>query len=392
MPVWLDAIPEKSLEIRRPVTGRWLLFLAMVMLIGVSLTLWNWTSERTGFVFWFTALGMPFCTWGLIFSIRRFAYKAGQVAAESRNIERDRLLESETGRGQRCAWILGTCIQTSAGNKPEALLAALSGNAPLFEYSQPRGRSTPVRYAALTDFQHDLAVQLKKVVSKLSGRFKEIVDVLPAEIDGWLIVDCDSDIENQILEPLKHALMQKTGRSFRQLSGIGLAAFDDWLDRRWEHPGILVVVTLSLSATPKENDADAITMMVLSNRPANAYPAAACLHRPETGSSAALSKTLARALLWAGIDPKELRGAWFTGTTLNQGSDWNKACEDSEVIFSLTVDNVGIDYALGYAGYASPWLAITLADATCKNQGPQIIAAQPNADKDDVWVTVVTKE
>lgn len=46
---------------------------------GIALTLWNWTTERTGFIFWFTALGLPFCLWGLFFSLRRFAYKAEQV-------------------------------------------------------------------------------------------------------------------------------------------------------------------------------------------------------------------------------------------------------------------------------------------------------------------------
>lgn len=65
MPVWLDAIPEKAPKVARPGTGRWLLFLAFVMLAGIALTLWCWTSERTGFVFWFTALGLPFCTGGL---------------------------------------------------------------------------------------------------------------------------------------------------------------------------------------------------------------------------------------------------------------------------------------------------------------------------------------
>ncbi|EFE7560763.1 hypothetical protein F9S82_26275, partial [Escherichia coli] len=104
MPVWLDAVPEKAPKIARPDTRRWLLFLAFIMLGGIALTLWCWTSERTGFVFWFTALGLPFCTWGLIFGLRRFAYKAGQVGAESRNVEREALIDSEILRGQRCAW------------------------------------------------------------------------------------------------------------------------------------------------------------------------------------------------------------------------------------------------------------------------------------------------
>ncbi|HGL4082652.1 TPA: hypothetical protein ACKE1H_003515, partial [Klebsiella pneumoniae] len=156
MPVWLDAIPEKAPKAARPGTGRWLLFLAFVMLGGIALTLWCWTSERTGFVFWFTALGLPFCTWGLIFGLRRFAYKAEQVGAESRNVEREALIDSEILRGQRCAWILGTHIQAPAGNKADDLLKAMKVAAPVIDFSCPRGCDKPVRYAALPEYQTDL--------------------------------------------------------------------------------------------------------------------------------------------------------------------------------------------------------------------------------------------
>ncbi len=55
-------------------------------------------------------------------------------------------------------------------------------------------------------------------------------------------------------------------------------------------------------------------------------------------------------------------------------------------MFSLSEDNRSIDPALGYAGRAAPWLAIILASAVCNENGPQVIAAQPAADKDDIWV------
>ena len=167
MPVWLDAIPEKAPKVARPGTGRWLLFLAFVMLGGIALTLWCWTSERTGFVFWFTALGLPLCTWGLIFGLRRFAYKAEQVGAESRNVQREALIDSEILRGQRCAWILGTYIQAPAGNKTDDLLEAMKVAAPAIDFSRPRGCDKPVRYAALTEYQADLTKALTAAVPEL---------------------------------------------------------------------------------------------------------------------------------------------------------------------------------------------------------------------------------
>lgn len=47
--------------------------------------------------------GPPVLHLGLIFGLRRFAYKAEQVGAESRNVEREALIDSEILRGQRCA-------------------------------------------------------------------------------------------------------------------------------------------------------------------------------------------------------------------------------------------------------------------------------------------------
>jgi len=51
-----------------------ILLLVIFILAGAALTFWNWPTARTGFVFWFTALGLPFCLWGVMFSLRRLNY------------------------------------------------------------------------------------------------------------------------------------------------------------------------------------------------------------------------------------------------------------------------------------------------------------------------------
>jgi len=392
MPVWLDAIPDKAPKIARPGTRRWLLILAFIMLGGVALTLWFWTSARTGFVFWFCALGLPFCTWGVLFGMRRGAYKAEQVAAESRNVEREALFESEIQRGQRCAWILGTQIEAPAGNKASELLKAIKLAAPAVDFSQPRGCDKPVRYAALSAYQSDFVKALKATVAKLTARVEGIIQPLPADLPCWLMLDCDSDVYPQAEELIKAELSQKTGRVFRLMSGKGLGALDAWLDKRWDNPGILVAITLSLPASPQEGDADAVSMVVFSNRKAHAYPDALRLHRPERGSEATLTKTLSRALLWANTTADALQGSWISGECLTVGSGWNKACEGNRVGFSLSENNLSIDPVLGYTGHAAPWVTITLADAAFEQRGVQVIAAQPAADKDDIWVAVITKE
>ena len=378
MPVLLDTIPEKAAKVPRPDTRRWLLFLAFVMSGGVALTLWNWTTERTGFIFWFTALGLPFCLWGLLFSLRRFAYKAEQVGAESRNVERETLIDREICRGQRCAWILDTCVQHFSGNSPGALVRALNYTVPASEAS--------------ASFQTDLNTELIAATSTLVAHVQKITDTLSKDIPCCLMLDCDDDIRPRLEEHFRNELIARTGRVFRLLAGKGLAGFDAWLDQRWDTPGILAGVTFSLPAQPDEGDADAITLVVLSNRKAVGYPDAVCLHRPERGQETRLVKTLGRALLWAATAPEALKTAWYTGPILSSGSGWNMACEDNGVTFSLSKDNHGIDPALGYAKRAAPWLAIILASSACSGNGPQVIAAQPAAAKDDIWVAVITKE
>lgn len=392
MPVWLDAIPKKATKVTRPVTRRWLLFLAFIMLGGIVITLWGWKTERTGFVFWFTALGLPFCLWGLLFSLRRFAYKVEQVGAESRNREREKLINYEIHRGQRCAWILGTSVQHISGNKAITLVKAVEKATPVTTLSSPRGSNTVVRYSPLVAFHTDLDAEIISTISTLVTRVQNITDTLPKDIHCSIMLDCDDDIRHKIEEHFRNELSAKIGRTFRFLSGIGLDAFDAWLDQRWEYPGILAVVTFSLPAQPDEGDADAITLLVLSNRKATGYPDAVCLHRPEKGQEHRLENTLNRALLWAAISSEALKLGWHSGPILTSGSGWNKACENNAVTFSLSKDNRNIDPALGYAGRAAPWLAIILASASCNENGPQVIAAQPDADKDDVWVAVLTKQ
>ena len=392
MPVWLDAIPAKAEKITRPNTRRWLSFLALIMLGGIALTFWFWASERSGFIFWFTALGLPFCLWGLIFGLRRFAYKAEQVGAESHNVEREALMTREVQRGQRCAWILGTQIQTPAGNKVSKLLAAMKQAAPVVGSFCPRGCGKPVRYAALTEFQTDFDDELTATVAQLIRRVEIIMAPLPVELPCWLMLDCDADFYSRLAEQFKTEFSQKTGRILRLTADKGLAAFDAWLDKRWDNPGILIAVTLSLPAAPQEGEADAISMVVLSNRKARAYPDALCLHRPERGIEAVLTKTLNRALLWAKTQPDMLLGGWISGPQLTQGSGWNTACEENQVAYSLSEDNFSIDPVLGYTRHAAPWVAIILADAAFDKRGVQVIAAQPAADKDDIWVAIITKE
>ncbi|EOC1106334.1 hypothetical protein AAAW24_001006 [Cronobacter sakazakii] len=392
MPVWLDAVPEKAPAVKRPRVRRWLLVLVLFIMTCAGMTFWNWPTARSGFVFWFTALGLPFCIWGFIFSLRRVGYKAEQRATESRNAERDILLANEIRRGQRCAWILGSTIQTPAGRQATRLLDVIDQATPVPELKMVRGGGGMIRYAELSGFEENIAGALDSASSRISDCITRVAEKLPRGIPCWLSIECDAGKALQATESIKQSLSAITGLSFRMLSVSGMAAFDSWLDRHWDTPSLLVAVTLSLPSVPQEGGADALTAVILCNRRAAEFPNAIRLHRPEKGHAAALSATLARALQWSQLSAQQLRAAWVTGPSLVSGSEWNTACEQNGVTFSLTGDNQSLDPVLGYAGIASVWLAITIAQAAFDVRGDQVIAAQPVANKDEIWVVVLSRQ
>ncbi|WP_243690606.1 hypothetical protein, partial [Cronobacter sakazakii] len=323
MPVWLDAVPEKAPAVKRPRVRRWLLVLVLFIMTCAGVTFWNWPTARSGFVFWFTALGLPFCIWGFIFSLRRVGYKAEQRATESRNAERDILLANEIRRGQRCAWILGSTIQTPAGRQATRLLDVIDQATPVPELKMVRGGGGMIRYAELSGFEENIAGALDSASSRISDCITRVAEKLPRGIPCWLSIECDAEKALQATESIKQSLSAITGLSFRMLSGSGMAAFDSWLDRHWDTPSLLVAVTLSLPSVPQEGGADALTAVILCNRRAAEFPNAIRLHRPEKGHAAALSATLARALQWSQLSAQQLRAAWVTGPSLVSGSEWN---------------------------------------------------------------------
>jgi hypothetical protein len=107
---------------------------------------------------------------GAYFRLTPVCLQSRTGGAESRNVEREALIDSEILRGQRCAWILGTYIQSPAGNKADDLLKAMKVAAPVIDFSRPRGCDKPVRYAALPEYQTDLTKALKAAVNKLTTR------------------------------------------------------------------------------------------------------------------------------------------------------------------------------------------------------------------------------
>ncbi|OAT18066.1 hypothetical protein M979_1895 [Buttiauxella noackiae ATCC 51607] len=391
MPVYLDAIPDVAPKIERPDTRRWLYLLAVALVTGNVLTFWQWTGNREGFTFWFTALGLPFCIWGLVFSFRRFGYKCDQVWAASWDRERMLLIEEETARGQRSARILASGVNTQPGNGSAKLLSAVKSAASQLSMQVPRAGGLPVRHSRLPGFKdmqqrQDLDAVLKSIASQVSP----VLESIPAGVPSRLMVDCDIAGIPDAPEQISRVLSSLTDRRLRLLNIGGLAALDLWLDEAWSQPTVLIILSAVVRAEPLEDEGEAIAWLLLLNRHHAAFPDAVKLHRPEKGHADTLSQTLNRALLWCRKPPEDMKAAWTTGKDVAQGGEWISACEANGITFSMTEDNHDVDQTTGYTGQAAPWLGIALAAAAAQHSGPQVVVAQTSPD--DIWIVGITAD
>lgn len=391
MPIYLDEVPDNVDGISRPVTLRWVIFLVVIMLTGVVLTLWQWTGERRGVSFWFTALGLPFCLWGILAVFRHIGYRLELKGEAGWNDECDDLEETEISRGRRFAWVLDTWVQTPAGRGTGSLSAAMALGTPLLKTAKPRAGGEPVRHARIADFDSDPEA-LTKAIEKAALRINKTLDRLPEKIPCWLMFDCDADLSVEKEAELLQMVTEKSGRALRQIPGQGMNALDYWLDYRWDKPSTLIILALTLRPSPQENDSEAIAAMVLCNRKSHQYLDAVRLHRPQKSSPETLTHNMAHTLRWAELSPDAIKGIWITGEAVTDRPGLNQSCEDNKLTLSLTDGIKSIDTTLGYASQASPWIAVVLAADKVLEHGAQLVAVQPDPESDDIWLTSITAE
>lgn len=391
MPIYLDEVPEDEDNISRPVTLRWVVLLILILLAGVALTAWQWTGDRRGVSFWLTALGLPFIIWGILAVFRHIGYRLELNGEAGWNYECESLKDAEIVRGQRFAWVLDTFVQTPAGRGTGSLVAAMVQATPLLKTSIPRSGGLPVRHARVTDFDAGPDA-VKKAIEKVAMRLKHKLESLPDTLPCWLMFDCDASLSAEAETELLDLLMLKSGRELRQLSAKGMNALEYWLDNRWDKPSALIVLTLSLRPSSAENDAEAITSVVLCNRKSHQFTDAVRLHRPQQSNPDTLTRDMAHSLRWAKLSPDGIRTIWISGEAVTDRPGLNKSCEDNLLSLSLTDDIKSIDATLGYTGVASPWIAVALATSVVQEQGAQLIVAQPDPASEDIWLAAITAE
>jgi len=372
MPVNLDAIPAKAPDIPRPVTARWVMSGVVMFLTGVGMTLWFWPSERTGFRFWFSAAGLPLLIWGSAFALRRVAYQLERVGSVSWNKERDRLIASETARGQRFAWFMGgyliNALEVGGIKTHRAAVKKLL----MIEPRLARDGVSVVRHSALPDRGKPADI-LAGYLDDICGYASHLLTQLPPELPCYLAFDGGenvADITDRLIAGIAYPL-----RRIHPLAGFSI--LDRWLDRQHEIPGALLIVSAQLYDVAPQDSGEAITVMLVSNRQLPGMPSPPIrIHRPQPSQHGDLPHALRHAMLWGKLtNTAPLRG-WITGGQIASEAAWVQAC--ATFAPELTAQrNVNIDTVAGYAGTAALWQGVILAARQCHvDEEPQIVVVE----------------
>ncbi|EGT5656543.1 hypothetical protein JD793_002682 [Citrobacter braakii] len=375
MPVDLDAIPDKAPEVKRPVTLRWVITGVVIVLSGIGLTLWFWQGERSGFKFWYSAICLPVLFWGALFAVRRVGYKLECVANHSWNRERELLIDSETLRGQRFAWLVDeyliNAIETGEPGAKQTQQAALDKSF-IIVHSLARDGSSSIRHTALPD-QGTPQTIFESYLGEISARAGSMIAKLPVTMPCYLAFDLSDNLSNYA--DILFTKINLPLRRIRNLTGVNI--LDYWLDRHHDNPAALLIISAQIYERPPQDSGEAISIILLSNRQISVTPSPGIrIHRPEINKQDTLNHALGRALLWGKLDAKAPLRGWITGGKLSSDEIWSNAC--SALAPKLTAQrSVNIDAAIGYVGAASPWQSLILAARQCHTDAePQIIAVE----------------
>lgn len=394
MAIWLNTIPPISTKIIYPHFRRWIIILAIFLIIGALLTLWLWTQEYSGFQFWFTLIGLPFCIWGLCFGLRYMAYKIDQIAANTWDNERDILILAEIKRGQRFAYLLDIQIETPAGKSINRAINAIEKAVPFILLQSNRVNNQKIRYAALPLCpQTDIDKILTHTLCILSQQITLTLNKIPVHIPCYYLIEIESSFQQLAETILLQTLAKENARTFYLLSGSGMEAIDIWLDKRWETPSLLLIVAIRYLSNPSNNDGEALASILLSNRSFADFNSLPRLHRPEKSRLTHLPEGLAHTLQWGNIDIKNISGSWLAGPQLINTSAWDLACESHHLPFNMVTKNKIIDPIFGNIGKVVPWVGIALAvNQLNKNIGEdaQLIATQSQDNNEDIWIALVS--
>ncbi|WP_041680315.1 hypothetical protein [Cupriavidus necator] len=398
MAVDFSLLPTENTEaVARPSRILWAivhLATASVLALGI-LRFWPAQLPTNTFKFWVTLiifpLGIP-----LFVVLRRYSYFEGRkLDAEMQREAAHEYNEAVFAAASRPLILLGSAFRFSAERRENASSAVRSGSVNLTTRDALASDSDPVKArwievpggkldSEMDDSARQVAVT-RWLYSELLADMAKAIRALPSrsgiEVSLWLSGELDREAYVALWQ---ECWTERRLPSSMQIadedtpSGIGI--MDDWLDRIVAEEATQVtrlVVAIQLHPvignSPPTGTCEAGTALLLASDVLvrkHALTACASLHRPVWGDVDAPEAMLANALKWADVTAEKIPSGWKSGLSVDQSSKLHEAARQ----LGLEATPTDIDQTIGYAGVASPWLALACAVDALSEQTPcQII-------------------
>lgn len=398
MAVDFSQLPTENAEVvTRPSRTLWIIvFLATASVLAlVILRFWPAQSPTNTIKFWVTLivfpLGIP-----LFVVLRRYSYFEGRnLDAEMQREAAHEYNEKVFAAASRPLRILGSAFRFSAERRENASSAVRSGTVNLVTRDPIASDSDPVKArwfevpeieldSEMDDRARQVAVT-RWLYSELLADLAKAIRVLPSrsaiEVSLWLSGELDREAYV--------ALWQECWAEQRLPSSMlianeepssGIDIMDGWLDRAIAGEATRVTRLVAsvqlhpvISSSPPTGTSEAGAALLLApDALVRRHDLIACarLHRPVRGDVDAPKAMLANALKWADVTAEKIPSGWKTGLSVDQSSKLHQTARQLGVEATPT----DIDQTIGYAGVASPWLALACAvDALSEQASSQII-------------------
>jgi hypothetical protein len=402
MPVNLKAIPDPAAQPAPPVWWVWLLLLVAGLLAGTaySIVINSGITEINSEAFWETAFWVPVMLWCTLLFLRIVWYRGQQALAEVKDEERDRILQQETRRGRRCLKVLGISLH-SALRQPDDSEGKMQWNA-LQENiqalkTQPSWQSDAgIRHSRLARTGNEMPeALLSRAISHTLEELSPVLASVPADTPLALLIESNSSVPESQLQAIWQQSWQASHirQSVTRIEGSGLAAIDHWLDHRINDASLLLVIAWQVAPEQPEGTAEAVVGLLLGHaqRSAGLTPLAS-LHRPEQTHQASaedLHYALKQSLDWVPIPADAVTQGWLAGVKAVWHEPIAAGLQKLSIPAALGRDLHDLGTTLGYAGPATPWLAIACAAKGCSHGKPQLIVSGDEEAASPLWATMV---
>jgi hypothetical protein len=173
-----------------------------------------------------------------------------------------------------------------------------------------------------------------------------------------------------------------------------LIAADHWIDGKGDAQAdaanLLCVVQFNalLNAAPDDGSAEAGVILLFASSSLAAQKrlsSEALLYRPEQRDEKGIGQGLRQAMLWAHVEGSELTDQWMTG---GAQAPLNRALAnqlDGQAVGVLKTEDLSgqydLDFRLGSAGIAAPWLCMALAMQQARASGRKQLISIAQAER-----------